>query len=58
MIKFNEATDLELKNEDGFVFVVNGWHTVENRHLTGDEMDYLQDNYQAELHGLACDVLR
>ena len=58
MVKFNEVTDLELKNEDSFVFVVDGWHTVENRRLTGDEMDYLQDNYQAELHGLACDVLR
>ena len=58
MVKFNEVTDLELKNEDSFVFVEDGWHIVENRYLTNDEMEYLQDNYQAELHGLACDILR
>lgn len=58
MIKLEDVDDLELRNEDSFVFVDGGWHIVEDRPLTEEEAVYLQDNYRCEIHALACEILR
>lgn len=56
-IELKNTVDLELLVEDGFVFVVGGWHVVENRQLTDDEMQYLQEEYSEELHARAYEML-
>ena len=58
MVTINEVIDLELDSADGTVFCLSGWHAVENRPLTDDECQYLENNYSTDLHYLACEVLR
>lgn len=53
MIELKNTVDLELVAEDGFVFVMDGWNVVENRYLTDDEMQYLQEKYPEDLYAMA-----
>lgn len=57
MIKLEDVCDIEFDHYNGFAhddpgYVWSARHVKEDRELTDDELDYLQDKYAEELYAL------